>query len=77
MQSKWEVVDDEDVKNEAVTSAEIFAETKRIETHKMEQMDDKKEAKPMYLQVSLYASKNFWIRTRWVLSLFLSDVKSQ
>ena len=51
VQSKWEVVDDEDVKNEAVTSAEIFAETKRIETHKLEQMDDKKDAKPMYLQV--------------------------
>jgi len=57
VQSKWEVVDDEDVKNEAVTSAEIFAETKRIETHKMEQMDDKKDAKPMYLQSNAWRKK--------------------
>lgn len=50
--SKWEVVDDDDVKNEAVTSAEIFAETKKMEQEKKRNNDyeDKKEAKPEYLQ---------------------------
>merc|ERR1712037_765831 len=50
--SKWEVVDDDDVKNEAVTSAEIFADTKKMEQEKKrnEDYEDKKEAKPEYLQ---------------------------
>ena len=55
VQSKWEVVDEDDVKAEAVTSAEIFAETKRIETEKRNLEEfDKKEAKPAYL------SSNAW-----------------
>ena len=50
VQSKWEAVDEDEIKAEAVTSAEIFAETKRIETEKKTQAEfDKKEAKPEYL----------------------------
>ena len=51
--SKWEAIDEDEIKSEAVTSAEIFAETKRKETetayHEPE-VNKKKDAKPLYLQ---------------------------
>lgn len=86
VQSKWEVIDEEDIKGigfsfssqvlskfyifmvckpceaEAVTSAEIFAETKRKDAEKVEQdmeeeKKDKKEAKPLYLQSDAWRQK--------------------
>ena len=58
VQSKWEVVDEDDVKAEAVTSAEIFAETKRIETERRTNEEfDKKEAKPAYLASNAWRNR--------------------
>ena len=58
VQSKWEAIDEEDIKAEAVTSAEIFAETQRIEAEKRsKEVFDKKEAKPEYLMSTAWRKR--------------------
>ena len=62
VQSKWEAIDEDEIKAEAVTSAEIFADNKRKDVERAyeevtESKRKKEEAKPLYLQSDAWRQK--------------------